>query len=137
MKNQVRPEVSKRSKYFIEKHRYYELKHFCLQYKSWKESLNAINILGNSNRKVKVSNTEHSDPTANIAIAKQFYTERIESLESLVKEADADISRFILIGVTEDISYDVMSAKFHIPCSRETYYDRYRKFFYLLDKYRK
>ena len=32
-----RAEVSKKNKYYISKHRYYELKHFCLQYKEWED----------------------------------------------------------------------------------------------------
>ena len=34
-----RPELSKKSPYWIDKHRYYELKHFCLQYPLWKKEL--------------------------------------------------------------------------------------------------
>ena len=37
MSTLVRPVLSKRNKYYISKHRYYELKHFCLQYPEWKE----------------------------------------------------------------------------------------------------
>lgn len=32
MANDIRPEVSQKNPYWIGKHRYYELKHFCLQY---------------------------------------------------------------------------------------------------------
>lgn len=32
----IRPELSENNKYWISKHRYYELKHFCLQYPEWK-----------------------------------------------------------------------------------------------------
>lgn len=28
----IRPELSEKNPYWIERHRYYELKHFCLQY---------------------------------------------------------------------------------------------------------
>lgn len=28
----IRPEISPKNKYWISKHRHYELKHFCLQY---------------------------------------------------------------------------------------------------------
>ena len=36
MGNIIRAEVSENNPYWIEKHRYYELKHFCLQYPTWK-----------------------------------------------------------------------------------------------------
>lgn len=32
----IRPELSEKNPYWIERHRYYELKHFCLQYPIWK-----------------------------------------------------------------------------------------------------
>lgn len=35
----VRPEVSKKSKYYISRHRYYELKHLCLQYPELKKEV--------------------------------------------------------------------------------------------------
>ena len=39
-----RPELSKKSLYHIPKHRYYELKHFCLQYEGWKNALTLIDF---------------------------------------------------------------------------------------------
>lgn len=38
MSTTIRAEVSKKNPYWIEKHRYYELKHFCLQYPIWKQA---------------------------------------------------------------------------------------------------
>lgn len=38
MGNIIRAEVSENNPYWIEKHRYYELKHFCLQYPTWKRN---------------------------------------------------------------------------------------------------
>ena len=38
----LRPELSSKNKYYIDKHRYYELKHFCLQYPEWKKSYSAF-----------------------------------------------------------------------------------------------
>lgn len=37
MGTDIRAEVSTKNRYWIEKHRYYELKHFCLQYSQWKK----------------------------------------------------------------------------------------------------
>lgn len=34
----IRPELSKKNRNWIEKHRYYELKHFCMQYNIWKQT---------------------------------------------------------------------------------------------------
>ena len=42
MSVKVRSELSKKNKYWIERHRYYELKHFCLQYPIWKKAYAAL-----------------------------------------------------------------------------------------------
>ena len=38
----IRPELSEKNPYWIERHRYYELKHFCLQYPIWKKAYAAL-----------------------------------------------------------------------------------------------
>lgn len=38
----IRPEISKKNRYWIDKHRYYELKHFCLQYPTWKKAHSSL-----------------------------------------------------------------------------------------------
>ena len=38
-------------------------------------------------------------------------------------------------GVTCGVSYGVLAAR-GIPCGKDYYYDKYRKFFWLLDKVR-
>ena len=48
MATEIRPELSEKNPYWIGKHRYYELKHFCLQYPIWKKAYNAL--LGLSSR---------------------------------------------------------------------------------------
>lgn len=44
MGTNIRPELSNKSPYWIERHRYYELKHFCLQYPIWKRHMRLLVI---------------------------------------------------------------------------------------------
>ena len=81
--------------------------------------------------------TEHSDLTAKYAIARTYYSERIEMVEQSAFEADEILGKYILKAVTEDVSYSYLQSKLSIPCSRDTYYNRYRKFFWILNRYRK
>lgn len=135
----IRPEVSENNKYWIGRHRYYELKHFCLQYLTWKRARQALDGLNESNSDLNayLNSNYYGDPTARKAEARLFYTERIEMVERLVKEADAELASYILKGVTEAASFEYLKNTLDMPCSRDTYYDRYRKFFWLLDKERK
>ena len=132
----IRPEISKKNKYWIDKHRHYELKHFCLQYPSWKrEYSDDISIGGSSIERIPTSNTP-GDPTAKKAMRRAYYLERIKLIEHLAMEADTDLHNYILKAVTEGLSYTHLKCKMDIPCSKDTYYDRYRRFFWLLDKTR-
>lgn len=138
MSTNIRPELSEKNKYWISKHRQYELKHFCLQYPQWKDKyaeLEDPSIPTFMIDRVPTSNM-HGDPTARRAELKIYYSERIELIERLAKEVDPYLHDYILRAVTESLSYTYLKARLGIPCSRDTYYDRYRRFFWLLDKAR-
>jgi hypothetical protein len=76
------------------------------------------------------------DPTGNRAVARAQLNERIEMVERIAKEADDYLWYYILKAVTENLSYTYLKTKLSIPCGKDMYYDRYRKFFWLLSKVR-
>jgi hypothetical protein len=134
----VRPEISENSKYWIDKHRYYELKHLCLQYPVWKSAYVAFdnpNIPLSTIDKAPTSNLP-GDPTAKRAMMKAFYSEKMDLIERTAKEADRYLHDYILKAVTEGLSYTYLKTKLDIPCGRDMYYDRYRRFFWLLSEAR-
>lgn len=70
----IRPEISEKNKFWIDRHRYYELKHFCLQYPNWKSRRSELDrsLSGNSLdilRDYYPGNTI-SDPTERFAEAR-------------------------------------------------------------------
>lgn len=134
----IRPEISTKNKYYIDKHRYYELKHFCLQYSTWKRTYKALDELHiNTALYDQVSGGNNlSDLTAKHAIKKAQYSERISLIEKAAMNADEDLYVYILKAVTEGLSYTYLRTKLGIPCGRDMYYDRYRKFFWLLSNSR-
>lgn len=121
----IRAEISSKNKYWINKHRHYELKHFCLQYPEWKKA--------------------HSDLREEITplsitkrVAMQtIYSKNIDLVEKTAREADPYLYEYIIKGVTEGKSYTYMRTVLNIPCGKDMYYDRYRKFFWLLSESRK
>lgn len=138
MSTLIRPKISEKNKYYIDKHRYYELKHFCLQYNEWKKSYAACNesiIFASRFEKESTSNVP-SDITAKYAIKRAYYAERIKLVEKAAMEADEFLFPFILKGITEGLSYTYLKTKLEMPCGRDMYYDRYRKFFWLLSEAR-
>lgn len=134
----IRPEISAKNKYWIDKHRFYELKHFCLQYSHWKKTYAALNelILSASIFDKMPSSYSPSDLTAKQVLRKIAYSEKIEMVEKAAMDADEDLYIYILKAVTENLSYTYLKTTLEIPCSRDTYYDRYRRFFWLLSEAR-
>lgn len=138
MSTKTRPELSLHNPYWIDRHRYYELKHFCLQYPLWKKSRSAVDgtkkavITSILNSKTNVINS----PTERCAEERVFYSNRIDMVEKAAKETDSILYRYILRAVTEGMSYDYLRTSLNIPCSKDTYYNLYRRFFWLLSKER-
>lgn len=135
----VRAELAETNKYWISKHRHYELKHFCLQYPIWKKEYITLGVptIATSVLDRLPSGNRLSNPTAEYAIRRVYYAERIDLIEKIAKEADKYLYEYILRAVTEGLSYTYLKTKLKIPCGRDMYYDRYRKFFWLLSEARK
>ncbi|MBR2258565.1 MAG: hypothetical protein IJ899_14795 [Blautia sp.] len=132
----VRSDFSKRSKWWLSKHRFLELYHYCLQYREWKaelESLDGRRAVGYD--AAPGGGGESSDPTYNLARRRAELEEKILNVEECAYEADGELAKYILLGVTDDsATYNFMDKRLNIPCGKNTYYDRRRKFYYLLDK---
>lgn len=133
-----RPELSTKNKYYLPRHRYYELKHFCLQYPGWKHHLEILNNSYPSTARVKATDDTNKDrrPVEQIIMKKMFLQSRIELVEKIAKETDPILGPYILKGVTEERSYDQLNAANDIPCCKDVYYQSYRRFFWLLSEAR-
>ncbi len=137
MSTKIRAELSEKNKYWISRHRYYELKHFCLQYSEWKRAYRSISLLKSQTiNSDKISSYKIGDPTAKYAITLEHYSSCIKMVEQAALESDNSLKNYILKGITEGVSYDYLKTKMNMPCSKDTYYDRYRKFFWILSKLR-
>ena len=134
----IRAEISEKNKYWIDKHRHYELKHFCLQYPIWKRTYAALSDLNVtlSRMEREPSSNLPGDPTAKCAIKKAYYLERINLIEDIAKKADPYLYKYILKAVTEELSFTYLKSRLEIPCGRDMYYDRNRRFFCLLSEAR-
>lgn len=134
----MRPKLSIKNPYHVDKNRYYELKYFCLQYPQWKKIYNDLIMLPTIGYGERIDDGQlyFRDDTAKHALRLKKYSDKMELVEKAAIEADEELASYILKGVTENRSYDVMNANDPIPCSRDTYYDRYRRFFFILSKFK-
>lgn len=138
MSTVIRPELSINNPYWIERHRYYELKHFCLQYPIWKKIHSSIGGLSATSVNATLNQKTYflDDLTGKHATMRAYYSHRMRMLENVAYSTDPLIGKYILEGVTKGVSYDVLKARLEIPCSKDKYYELYRKFFWLLDRER-
>ena len=136
MTTKIRPELSKRNKYYISRHRYYELKHFCLQYKSWKNIVNEYNLDPSSYNFNSIKSSDIPDKTSKDAMVIFHLKLNIEIIESCAKNSDAVLYEYILNAVTNGRSYTYLKTVCDIPCGKDAYYFVYRKFFFLLSEAR-
>ena len=133
MSTNIRPEISSRNPYSIEKEKYYELKHFCLQYPSWrKERTRLINQSRDYQLKEHVSQSNIANPTEAITLKISDLSDKIELVENTAKEADCKIGQYVLLVVTGVATYQYLKTRMQIPFSRDAFYEVYRRFFWLL-----
>jgi hypothetical protein len=123
-------------RYEISKHRFYELYHWCLQYKEWKDELKyATDTL----KSPQITDMPHGsgtgDATSNLAMRRAKLSEQCEMIEETAKEADAELWEYILKGVTDETaSYTYLRQIMNIPCGKNYYFEKRRKFYYLLSR---
>lgn len=125
-----------KQKYNISKHRFRELYYFCLQYD---EKQKELKDLRNSLKGVSYSDSPSSsgtpgDPTMKIAMKCAGLSNECDAIEEAAKMADPELHDYILYAVThEGITFEFLKMQKDIPCERDRYYDRRRKFYFVLD----
>lgn len=133
----MRNVISEKNKYYISKHRYLELRHFCLQYYEWERDVNsAIFIQERPFRDVLRHSSDLPDKTSDLAIRNAQKSLYMRLVKDTCFETDKDIGKWLFIGVSKGESFDRLKMLYSLPCEKDMYYDRYRKFFWLLDKKR-
>ncbi|MEG1514914.1 MAG: hypothetical protein RSD95_08535 [Clostridia bacterium] len=138
MSTNVRSEISTKNRYWISKHRYYELRHFCLQYPEWKRryaSLDGLPSHASLSARFESGGTR-SDPTAMYAEVRLYFYDRMKMVEDSANESAGHMGALLLRAVTEGTSYEHLRAQEGVPCCKDAWYAVYRRFFWLLDKAR-
>lgn len=132
MSTVIRPELSQNNSYHISKHRYYELKHFCLQYHEW-ESARRTDILKSSS--IIKPGSEWSDPVGDAAAKNADIYRNMKLVRDAALSIDG-IGEYIFKAVTDGYSYNYLRTKLGMPCGKSYYYEKYRKFFWVLNERR-
>lgn len=130
----LKAELSEKSKYWISRHRYYELKHFCLQYPEWRRLYADLEFKMEGKIGDGVVSSTISDPTAKLGQMRADLKRAMELVERCALEADPILGKYVLKGVTRGITFVRLQTMEEIPCGKDLYYDCYRRFFWLLSQ---
>lgn len=129
--------LSLKNPYYISKHRYYELKHFCLQYYEWQRAYRLLDAYPDTGNIIFAKDlTEWRDYTGDTATLKSLLRSRMEMVEDVARGCDEWLKDYIFMAVSEGRSYDYLLMNKEIPCGRDMFYDRRRKFFWMLSQVR-
>ena len=139
MSTDIRPEISKQSPYWISRHRFYELKHFCLQYPEWKSELNVISSCSRNplDGKPTGKSGKVNDPVYECVLRREMLNDHVNMVDKAAKACSEDLGTYVFKGVTQGVSYEGLFLQNGIPCCKETYYEAFRRFFWALSKLRK
>ena len=85
---------------------------------------------------MEMINNPFSDPTGDTAIRRAKLFHQMKLVEQAAMDADPELADYILLAVTNGVTYEFLETRQDIPCCRQTYYDRYRRFFWCLSKER-
>lgn len=125
----IQSSLSSRNPYKLPKHRFLELRHYCLQYPEWKKRY----LVADRYLAAVKATGEFDDPIGDTASYMAELSRNIKMVENAAVRADEYLAPFLMKAVTEGLSFDQMAAFETIYCGRNMFYDRYRRFFYILD----
>lgn len=130
----VRPIVSKKNNYHISKHRFYELKHYCLQYDEWIDELRELDGGLRSTSIISIDDAPVDNPVLEHVERKTELEEKIETIRRCAKKADRELWSYIVNAVTNDLSFTELKMLYKIPRGKNQYYESYRRFFFILSQ---
>lgn len=137
MVNQQKAELSKKNPHWIPKDKYYEMLYFSRQYNTMRqEKKDILRTYPSIKMNENIVSSDISDPVVKSAMRLEELDAKMKLIEDTAKEAGTDIYKWLLIGVTTDYSYNYLAKKLNMPAGKDMYYNRYRKYFYLLSKKR-
>lgn len=121
--------------YWIPRKTYSKLKYYCLQYPKWQYEYQNFDV-HEKHPGIKKMETRRSfiDPTANVALLRTQYGEKIRLIEDCAKEASPNLAIYILHGVTQDLTYEYLKHQYKMRVSRDDWYLARKRFFWLLDQ---
>ncbi len=123
----------KKTKYWLPPEEYRLAVHWCKCYSVW---LKELETLPDTSKAVtydsdKVQTSGGYDATAELAIRRTELAKKVWTVNYVASQAAPDLWKWILKGTTENYTADQLIQQ-GMPCSRNHYYQKRQKFYYLL-----
>ena len=112
-----------KSKYELSKHRYYELKHFCLQYPEWEK------LYFDADGWQTEASKPVSDTTSRDGIKRADLATRMDMIRDICKSVCGEYSEMVF-------QYVIFGSKPKLTSNQLDFWYYYRKFFWELSKQR-
>ena len=112
-----------KGQYWLSKNRYYELKHFCLQYKEWQELY--LRVLSQTLN-------EKDDPTGEYAALAADLEWAMHLVKDTALGTDRVLGPYIFDHVVNGSNYVKLYTVNRMPCGKDLFYKFVQKFFYIL-----
>ena len=103
-----------------------ELVHFSLQYFEWETEYGTLD---------GISDAPEFDPTSRVGIRRELLARKMNAVREACRRSDEVLSPWIFRHVTTGVTYPTFEAE-GCPFGRDMFYDRVRKYYYILDKIR-
>lgn len=133
--------MENQGKWALRKHEFGAAYHYALQYPDWLDQYNSLkDSVGTVVTDGMPHGTTVGNPTQNLGIKRAELKEKMDLVVNTAKAADPDIWPWILEAVTHEgvtfysLSNPSRSDDKPIPCGKKMFYDRRRKFYWLLSR---
>ncbi len=121
--------------YGISRHRYEELRAFCLQYEEKKREI-AKGAAGFCSH-AAVSGRGTENPAKGAALRRRRHQKDLEMIEEAARAACPEIGAYMVKSVTKDLSYPFLEYDLElgrIPMGKTDFYARRKLFYHFLDR---
>lgn len=126
--------LSTKNKYYLPKETFLTVVHYCKQYPIWEAEYKALLDQNRATEydRDRVQTTNDYDATAEPAIKRAMLSKKMEGVTQTAKDVAGDLLwKWLVLGVSYDMPYYALQLK-GIPCGKDVYYDRRRKFYFMM-----
>lgn len=131
--------MSYEGKYKLTRAEYNHAKWYALSFNEWLDEYNSlkdsVSAISYENADMPHGKNKVSNPTLDLAERRAELSKKMDLIIKCSEEAGGDLSEYIFKAVTnESVTYESLTALLQMPCGRTLFYERRRKFYFLLAK---